>query len=287
MGAAVDEKTLGKKLQAARKKAGLTQQELCQKAGLSYSTLAKIERGAIASPSVFTVVAIAQATGVELEALLDIKNSLSSPAPPDSKKTSKNGVRFVYFDIGGTLLHAYYRAFSKIAGDHGMSVDVVENCYWRHNDAIWRGQIDMAHFNNLVGGELGVSGFNWVDYYLGSVEPIAGSAELLKWVAEHYGVGLLSNTMPGMIDELKSHHLLPDIDYKAVVDSSQVGAVKPEPKIYEYALQKAGVSAKEILLIDNERPNLTGADRAGWQVLWFNDLDPTESVARVKEQLAF
>ena len=44
---------LGRRLQEARKKANFTQQELCQKAGLSYSTLAKIERGAIKSPSIF------------------------------------------------------------------------------------------------------------------------------------------------------------------------------------------------------------------------------------------
>ena len=70
MGVAVDEQALGKRLQLARKRAGLTQQQLCQKAGLSYSTLAKIERGAIRSPSVFTVAAIAQATGTPQEDLL-------------------------------------------------------------------------------------------------------------------------------------------------------------------------------------------------------------------------
>jgi transcriptional regulator with XRE-family HTH domain len=43
----VAEQALGKRLQDARRAAGLTQQELCQKADLSYSTLAKIERGAI------------------------------------------------------------------------------------------------------------------------------------------------------------------------------------------------------------------------------------------------
>jgi transcriptional regulator with XRE-family HTH domain len=47
----MDEVGLGKTLQAARQKAGLTQQELCNQAELSYSTLAKIERGAIKSPS--------------------------------------------------------------------------------------------------------------------------------------------------------------------------------------------------------------------------------------------
>ena len=88
----MDERTLGKRLQLARKRAGLTQQELCQKAGLSYSTLAKIERGAIRSPSVFTVSAIAGATGTPLEDLLGSQSqNTNSPAPP-AKKRSKTGV---------------------------------------------------------------------------------------------------------------------------------------------------------------------------------------------------
>ena len=45
----MNEKGLGHRLQQARQAAGLTQQALCQKAGLSYSTLTKIERGAIKS----------------------------------------------------------------------------------------------------------------------------------------------------------------------------------------------------------------------------------------------
>src|SRR3989338_8259566 len=98
----MDEQALGKKLQLARKRAGLTQQELCQKAGLSYSTLAKIERGAIRSPSVFTVANIAPATGTALEALMGPEQNVSSPAL--TKKRSKTGVRFVFFDINGTLV---------------------------------------------------------------------------------------------------------------------------------------------------------------------------------------
>ena len=60
---AAKERQLGQAIAAARKAAGLTQQDLCVKAQLSYSTLAKIERGAIKTPSVFTVAAIAEATG--------------------------------------------------------------------------------------------------------------------------------------------------------------------------------------------------------------------------------
>jgi transcriptional regulator with XRE-family HTH domain len=78
----MDEKTLGSRLQLARRRAGLTQQELCQKAGLSYSTLAKIERGAIKSPSVFTVAAIAGATNTSIEDLLNLQRQQTLPPLP-------------------------------------------------------------------------------------------------------------------------------------------------------------------------------------------------------------
>src|SRR3954463_5732813 len=109
----MNEKELGKRLQLARKRAGLTQQELCQKAGLSYSTLAKIERGAIRSPSVFTVAHIAAATGTKIEDLLELTTGSSdSPAPVNTKKRSKSGITFVYYDVNDTLVRFFHKAFS-------------------------------------------------------------------------------------------------------------------------------------------------------------------------------
>ncbi|HET7529031.1 MAG TPA: helix-turn-helix domain-containing protein, partial [Candidatus Saccharimonadales bacterium] len=133
----MDEKALGKKLQLARKRAGLTQQELCQKAGLSYSTLAKIERGAIKAPSVFTVAHIAAVTGVPLETLLDIQGA--GYAAGSSKKRSKSGVSFVYFDVNGTLVRYYHQAFTKIAELTDTSVEIVESIFLHYDGAACRG----------------------------------------------------------------------------------------------------------------------------------------------------
>ena len=83
----MDERTLGKRLQAARQAAGLTQQQLCQKANLSFSTLAKIERGAIKSPSIFTVQTIAAAVGQSLDELVG-ELSAARPARRFSSRTS-------------------------------------------------------------------------------------------------------------------------------------------------------------------------------------------------------
>src|SRR5579863_4189993 len=111
---AMNEKGLGKQLQAMRRNAGLTQQQLCHKANLSFSTLTKIERGAIKSPSIFTVKAIAIALGVGLDELIG-----TAPAVQRNLLKTKSGVSFVYFDVNGCLIYFYQRAFDKLSADTG------------------------------------------------------------------------------------------------------------------------------------------------------------------------
>jgi len=284
----MDEKTLGKRLQLARKRAGLTQQELCQKAGLSYSTLAKIERGAIKTPSVFTVAHIAAATGTPLESLLDAQTlNLGSPAPTNTKKRSKSGVRFVYFDVNDTLVRFFHRAFAEIAQLSGHPSDMVETVFWRHHTGVSTGRTSLEDFNRVFAKDLGLDNLDWRKYYLENVEPMPDVKEFVEWAAENYELGLLSNNLPGLIDEMIKNGTLPNVKYDAVVDSSKTGLLKPDPKIFEAAQQLANMPAGEILLIDNDRPNLIAADQLGWQVIWFDDLDPAGSIARAKEALAF
>jgi FMN phosphatase YigB (HAD superfamily)/DNA-binding XRE family transcriptional regulator len=288
MQGSLDEKTLGKRLQLARKRAGLTQQELCQKAGLSYSTLAKIERGAIRSPSVFTVAAIAGATNTQLEDLLNIPGqSMSSPAPANVKKRSKTGITFVYLDINGTLIRFFHKAFVEIARKAGVSTDVVETIFWRHHDSLATGQTSWQDFDNVMGKELNLEGFSWHEYYIANTETMPSIVELVNWIAGNYEIGIFSNSFPGIIDELRQQNIVPNVPYKVIVDSSKTGLVKPELKFYELAQQLASVEPREILLIDNERPNLTSADRSGWHTVWFDETQPEESINRAKQALEF
>ena len=277
----VDEKTLGKRLQQARKQAGLTQEELCQKTGLSYSTLAKIERGAIKAPSVFTVAAIAAATGAPIEDLLGVK------LPTSPKKTSKTGVKFVYFDLNGVLVRFFYRAFTKIARDARTSADTVETLFWRHNDALCKGKMGLLEFDRLMQQELGLENFSWQSYYLSSIEPMPNITDLVAWAAQNYNVGIFTNSPSGMVKELIKKGLLPKVRYKAIIDSSEIGLVKPDEKIFHLAQKAAEVEAGQILLVDDSQSNLMAADKQGWKVLWFDDYQPEEGIKRVKDSLAF
>jgi len=281
----MDEVGLGKKLQEARQAAGLTQQQLCQKASLSYSTLAKIERGAIKSPSIFTIQSIAGALGSTLSELMgDLP-----PAPVEvPKKVSKSGVRFVYFDINGCLVRFFHRAFTRLAEDSGTSSDVIETTFWHYNDAVCRGELSMDEFNRIFAEKVGLDTLNWMEYYLAAIDPIQEMQELVAWASEHYYVGLLSNIMPGFIDAMVERGMLPQVSYTSIIDSSKTGAIKPETQIYEAASAYAnGCAPEEILLIDDSRANLMAAERLGWKVLWFDDYRPEESVLRVRSALEY
>lgn len=280
---AMDEAGLGRRVQQARQAAGLTQQALCQKAGLSYSTLTKIERGAIKSPSIFTIQTIAAALGTSLDSLM--RHTITPATKERPKLRSKTGVRFVYFDINGCLVRFFHRAFTRLAEESGTPPDLIESTFWHYNDQVCRGKMTAEQFNAVLAERLHLAKVDWLSAYLEAVEPIPETYELLQWTAQNYRVGLLTNIMPGFVGVMRQKGYLPDVAYDAIIDSSKIGAIKPEAKIYEAAERAAGTPAEEILLIDDTRTNLMAAAKRSWHVLWFDDYRPAESVERVRAAL--
>lgn len=281
---APQEIALGRRLQMARQKAGLTQQQLCARADLSYSTLAKVERGAIKAPSIFTIESIADVIGITLDELM---GRASVGAANEAKQISKNGIRFVYFDINGCLVRFFHSAFTSLADKTGVPLHKVESAFWHYNDALCRGEISFDDFNTKLAAQMNISAIDWAPYYLQAVEPIKEMHELLAWAGEHYKIGLMSNIMPGMIQAMMDAGIIPKLDYNAIIDSSVEHTIKPEAKIYEIAESRAGVEPSEILLVDDTRANLMAADKKGWSVLWFDDYNPADSALRVRDILAF
>ena len=57
--------------------------------------------------------------------------------------------------------------------------------------------------------------------------------------------------------------------FQEIVISGEVGAAKPDPKIFEVLLDKVGRPARECLLIDDSSGNIEAAKRLGFQTIHF------------------
>lgn len=275
----MDERGLGKRLQDARKAAGLTQQDLCQKANISFSTLTKIERGAIKAPSIFTIQAIAGAVGQTLDELV------GHTTPVRELKKTKSGASFIFFDVNGCLVQFHERAFTEIAKDTGAPIDVIETTYLRFNDDVCKGEVTIDEFNKQLADKLGVEKIDWKNYYLAAIEKNEAMQEVVEWAAENYRIGLLTNIMPGLVSEMRRSGLLPAVNYEIIVDSSEVGALKPETEIYKIAQDLAACPPEEILLIDDTISNLKTAEKIGWNIMTYNNASPEESAERARQAL--
>jgi FMN phosphatase YigB (HAD superfamily) len=145
--------------------------------------------------------------------------------------------------------------------------------------------MSLEDFNEKLSELLEIDDIDWKEYYFNAIEPISDSYDLLVWASNHYKVGLLTNSMPGFLEELIDRNIVPDLKYDAIIDSSKVGHIKPEFEIYQAAEKAAKCDPREILSIDDSRANLMAAEKLGWHVSWFDDYSSQESVSRIRNLL--
>ncbi len=282
----VSGKQLGQNIKVARKNAGITQDELSDRAGLAYSTLAKIEQGAIKSPSFFTVYALAEALRLEIGELIGNQTQGDENGKTIAPNRSEKKIKFVYSDMNGVLVRFYHKAFVRISKETSCNLELVESTFWHYNDAVNKGDITMGEFNDAVAKHLGVKSVDWEAHYMTVVKPINAMQKYLEGIQSKVKIGMLTNTMPGFIQELKRRNLLPNIEFDVVIDSSVEGIIKPDLAIYKLAEKRSGFKASEILFIDDSRTNLITAEKLGWRVIWFDNYEPEESVRRLGEVIA-
>jgi transcriptional regulator with XRE-family HTH domain len=85
-----EENPLGTRLKSFREAAGMTQQQLAVKAGLSISVVSQIEQGQKVDPRVSTAVALARALGLSVDELLSPRTGEATPADrPAAEKSAK------------------------------------------------------------------------------------------------------------------------------------------------------------------------------------------------------
>lgn len=87
-------KTLGEKIRQLRKLRELTQEELGERAGISYKFIGEVERGAV-NPSLDSLIGIAQALHVGVRELFPGENDFVTEFSSEELQTIKKAVKLL------------------------------------------------------------------------------------------------------------------------------------------------------------------------------------------------
>jgi FMN hydrolase / 5-amino-6-(5-phospho-D-ribitylamino)uracil phosphatase len=96
--------------------------------------------------------------------------------------------------------------------------------------------------------------------------------EVLAAVAEVAAVGLVTNG-PTAIQRPKIELLEIEPHFPIIVVSEEVGVWKPDPAIFEIALERTGIAAADAIYVgDSAEHDVPGAHAAGLRAVWINRL---------------
>ncbi|MEO8934431.1 MAG: YjjG family noncanonical pyrimidine nucleotidase [Xanthomarina sp.] len=205
-----------------------------------------------------------------------------------------NGIKDVFFDLDHTLWDFDKNSaltFDKIFKKHHVEVNL--NVFLRHYEPInlnyWKlyreEKIDKEYLRyhrlndtfkkiSFQADSLLINKLS-VDYiaYLSSFNHLFSDAlDVLRYLQPKYHLHIITNgfheAQESKLKNAKIHHF-----FKSVTDSEQVGVKKPNPIIFNYALNRVNASPNTSVMIgDNMEADIQGAIDFGMEAIHFNYL---------------
>jgi putative hydrolase of the HAD superfamily len=188
-------------------------------------------------------------------------------------------IEAVLFDFAGVLTTSPWTAMAEAGGG---SLELLIGPYEQDTDHPWhrveRGEIAIAEWIEEVsraGQEQGVE----IDFspLASLLTDMSVHNQVLERVRELRRAGYRTALVTNNVREGSStwRAMIPVDDlFDAVVDSSEVGMRKPNPAIYQHALELlGGIAPERAVFLDDSPGNVTGARRAGLHAILVHDPD--------------
>jgi putative hydrolase of the HAD superfamily len=196
-------------------------------------------------------------------------------------------VEAVISDFGGVLTTPLIRSFMAFQDVTGISMETLGTTMQRIAEAdgehplfeLERGRITEAAFLERMADELEhdlghrPEMHRFGEIYFEALRPNEPMIELMRELkAGGYRLALLTNNVREWEPVWRS--MLPvDEIFELVVDSAFVGCRKPEPRIYEIALERLGLPAASCLFVDDVEVNVEAARELGLAAIHFRAND--------------
>ncbi len=195
-------------------------------------------------------------------------------------------IRATFWDFGGVVLSSPFEAFNTYEAAHGLPTDFIRGVNATNPDTnAWaqfeRNQVTFEEFCDLFEEECRALGHemrarDMLPLLLGEIRPTM--VEAIRRCRDH---GLVTACLTNnwvSYEERDGERVLPGRDevmtlFHHVVESSKVGARKPDQRFYELACDLAGVEPAEVVFLDDLGVNLKPAKAMGMTTIKVGDPD--------------
>lgn len=204
----------------------------------------------------------------------------------------------VLLDFGGVFTDSPFEAVRAMGADMGAPIDevleVIFGSYDQDNDHVWhrceRGELDLDTARRSItesGRERGleVDLFEMLKYMSSDGGPRAAVIDRTRQLrADGYRTALVTNNIAEFREFWRPMVPLDEL-FDVVIDSSEVGVRKPDPRIYHLALAElGGVDPTRSVFLDDYLGNVEAARRLGMFGIVVES-DPTGALAELDRLL--
>jgi epoxide hydrolase-like predicted phosphatase len=185
-------------------------------------------------------------------------------------------IKAIIFDLGGVLLRtADFSPRDHLAARLYMNRRELEAFIFggESGEQAQRGDISVAeHWENLR-QKLNYSTEDiraLIDEFFARDELDQALIEYIRELHQSYKTALLSNAWDDMRKVIAERWHFNDV-FDIMVISSEVGIVKPDPRIFHLTLTRLGVQPDQAIFVDDMSRNVVAAQALGMQAIHFQD----------------
>ncbi|CAO5679969.1 MAG: hypothetical protein HEEMFOPI_01371 [Holosporales bacterium] len=196
-------------------------------------------------------------------------------------------IKAIIFDVDGVVFNTHdesgnYLWSKSVKEDLGMRSMHFSSIFSHKWESIIRGEIKLDHhldaiFQEDIFKELGITPEQYLQYWLTHDHHI--NQEILDLVKSLKVPCYLGTNQ----EALRTHHILEKVGsyFNDCFPSYKIGFIKPEQGFFNYIENALSLLPHELLLIDDKKNNIIGAQECGWHVYHYqNNIEGLMSILR-------
>lgn len=211
---------------------------------------------------------------------------------------ANRAIRAVLFDFGGVITESPFVAFRRFEQERGLPEGFLQRINRNNADGnAWarfeRSDLSPAQFDEAFAAESRaagqeVRGLDVIDLLFGAIRPQMLAA--IKRCRAHYLTACLTNNMRddgkrGLASQpARAREWAGALkQFDQVIESSKIGARKPEPQFFEHACRQLEIEPGEAVFLDDLGANLKPARAMG--MVTIKVIDPDNALAELETVL--